>query len=249
MNKTEWLLGVHSVEAALKYDANNIVEILVEQGHKNHRVQALVDDAKARGLSVHGRSKDALEKVAHGERFQHIAALYNTPEPRNENDLPELIEQAGERGLFLILDGVTDPHNFGACLRTACAAGVTAVIVPKDKASGITPTVRRASAGAADRVPVLQVTNLARSMEVLKKANVWITGLEGEAEQTIQQCDLNGKVAIVLGSEGEGMRRLTRERCDFLAKIFMPGEMESLNVSVATGIVLFEAVRQRQNKK
>jgi 23S rRNA (guanosine2251-2'-O)-methyltransferase len=144
-----------------------------------------------------------------------------------------------------VLDGVTDPHNLGACLRSAAAANVTAVIVPKDRAVGITPVVRRASAGGADRVPLVAATNLARALRALKDAGVWITGLAGDTDQTIYQVDMKGPVALVLGSEGEGMRRLTRETCDFLAKIPMPGSMESLNVSVATGIVLFEALRQR----
>jgi 23S rRNA (guanosine2251-2'-O)-methyltransferase len=152
---------------------------------------------------------------------------------------------AGSDALFLVLDGVTDPHNLGACLRSAAAANVTAVIVPKDRAVGLTPVVRRASAGGADRVPLVAATNLARAMRTLKDAGVWITGLAGDTEQSIYDVDLKGPVALVLGSEGEGMRRLTRENCDFVARIPMPGSMESLNVSVATGVVLFEALRQR----
>jgi len=149
----------------------------------------------------------------------------------------------------LVLDGVTDPHNLGACLRSAAAAKVTAVIVPKDRAVGLTPVVRRASAGGADRVPLIAVTNLARTLRELKDAGVWITGLAGDTETTIYGIDFKGPVALVLGSEGEGIRRLTRELCDFVAKIPMPGSMESLNVSVATGVALFEALRQRGAKR
>jgi len=144
-----------------------------------------------------------------------------------------------------VLDGVTDPHNLGACLRSADAAGVTAVIVPKDKAAGITPTVRKASAGAADRIAFFAVTNLARTLKALKDAGVWLAGLDGTADRDFYSLDLKGPLAIVMGSEGEGMRRLTRESCDFLAHIPMRGAVESLNVSVATGVALFEALRQR----
>jgi 23S rRNA (guanosine2251-2'-O)-methyltransferase len=166
-----------------------------------------------------------------------------------EHALPGLLEQAGGEALVLVLDGVTDPHNLGACLRSAAAAKVTAVIVPKDRAVGLTPVVRRASAGGADRVPLVAVTNLARTLRELKDAGVWITGLAGDTAQSLYELDLKGPVALVLGSEGEGMRRLTRETCDYVAKIPMPGAMESLNVSVAAGVVLFEALRQRSARR
>jgi 23S rRNA (guanosine2251-2'-O)-methyltransferase len=147
-----------------------------------------------------------------------------------------------------VLDGVQDPHNLGACLRTAAAAGVTAVVIPKDKAAPINATVRKTSAGAADRIPVVSVTNLARTLRALQAMGVWIYGLEGQATQPIHGIDFTGNIAIVIGGEGEGMRRLTREHCDGLVKIPMPGDMESLNVSVATGVALFEVVRQRGAK-
>jgi 23S rRNA (guanosine2251-2'-O)-methyltransferase len=147
--------------------------------------------------------------------------------------------------LLLVLDGVQDPHNLGACLRSAAAAGVTAVVIPKDKAVQVNATVRKTSAGAADRVPVVVVTNLARSLAALKDAGVWFVGLAGEATQSLYAVDLKGPIGIVMGGEGEGMRRLTREHCDWIAKIPMQGDVESLNVSVATGIALFEARRQR----
>ena len=163
----------------------------------------------------------------------------------DEDDLMALIASK-KVPLVLILDCVQDPHNLGACLRSAEAAGVTAVIVTKDKAVGITPTVRRASAGAADRVPFVAVTNLARSMRSLRDAGVWLTGLAGDGDASLYEVDLKGAVGIVMGSEGDGMRRLTREACDHLARIPMRGSIDSLNVSVATGIALFEVLRQRQ---
>jgi 23S rRNA (guanosine2251-2'-O)-methyltransferase len=158
------------------------------------------------------------------------------------------VEKAEKETLLLVLDGVTDPHNLGACLRSAEGAGATAVVVPKDKAVGITPTVRRASAGAADRVAFFAVTNLARTLKALKDRGVWLVGLAGDAEQDFYSLDLKGSTAIVMGSEGEGMRRLTREACDYVVRIPMRGDVESLNVSVATGVAMFEALRQRGAK-
>lgn len=240
-----WIVGINPVEGALANDPARVREVLVEQGARNPRVTALVEEAKRLGVCVHARPRAMLDKLAGHARHQGVAANYEAPEPLSERDLPGLIESAGNDALFLVLDGVTDPHNLGACLRSAAAANVTAVIVPKDRAVGITPVVRRASAGAADRVPLLAATNLARALRTLKDSGVWLTGLAGDARQSFYAIDLKGPVALVLGGEGEGMRRLTREACDHLARIPMPGTAESLNVSVATGIVLFEAARQR----
>jgi 23S rRNA (guanosine2251-2'-O)-methyltransferase len=239
------LTGIHAVEAALNYDAGNVLELYVETGAHNARVKELAERARELGIKPHARDRAALDRMTGGARHQGIVARYRAPAPLAESELPRLAEEAGAAALFLVLDGVTDPHNLGACLRSAEAAGVTAVIVPKDRAVGITPTVRRASAGAADRVPVAVATNLARTLKALKDAGVWLVGLVGDVDTALYQIDLKGPLAIVLGSEGEGMRRLTREACDFLAKIPMRGEIESLNVSVATGIALFEALRQR----
>lgn len=242
---TELLHGIHSIEAALKYDAENLTELYVESGQQNPRVRELAERARELGIKPHARDRADLDRMTGGARHQGIAAMYRTPPARTESDLPKLIEDAAQEALFLILDGVTDPHNLGACLRSAEAAGVTAVIVPKDKAVGITPTVRRASAGAADRVPFVAATNLARSLKVLKDAGVWLTGFAGDGTQTLYDGDFKGPVGIVMGSEGEGMRRLTREACDHVASIPMRGSVESLNVSVAAGVVLFEVLRQR----
>jgi 23S rRNA (guanosine2251-2'-O)-methyltransferase len=239
------LVGINPVEGALAHDAANVLEVLVEKGADNPRVRALADAARAQGIAVLTRSRAELDKIAEGARHQGIVARYKRQAARDEHDLAALIEQAGKDALLLILDGVTDPHNLGACLRSAEAAGVTAVVIPKDKAASVTPVVQRASAGAADRVPLVRVTNLARAMEEIKQAGVWITGLAGEGDQSLYAIDFKGPCAIALGSEGEGLRRLTRERCDHLAKIPMRGAVESLNVSVATGVALFEVLRQR----
>jgi 23S rRNA (guanosine2251-2'-O)-methyltransferase len=198
---------------------------------------------------VHHRPREQLDKLAGEARHQGIVARYEAPPMGGENDIAGLLDAAGNEALVLVLDGVTDPHNLGACLRSAAAAKATMVIVPKDRAVGLTPVVRRASAGGADRVPLIAATNLARALRTLKDAGVWITGLAGDTDTSVYSIDMKGPVALVLGSEGEGMRRLTRETCDFVAKIPMPGVMESLNVSVAAGVVLFEALRQRSEKR
>ncbi len=246
MSKTTWMVGINPVEGALSHDADRVRELRVERGARNPRVAELAARARTLGIAVTECARDQLERVADGARHQGVAANYAAPEALDERDLERLAEAADGQALFLVLDGVTDPHNLGACLRSAAAAGVTAVIVPKDRAVGITPVVRRASAGGADRVPLVAATNLARALRTLKDAGVWLTGLAGETDTDLYDIDLKGPCALVLGSEGEGLRRLTRETCDFLARIPMPGDMESLNVSVSAGVALFETLRQRR---
>lgn len=240
-----WIVGINPVDGALAHDAARVRELCVERGSRNPRVAELAARARALSIQVTECARDRLERAADGSRHQGVAARLDAPAPRGEGDLSALVEQAGNSALFLVLDGVTDPHNLGACLRSAAAAAVTAVVVPKDRAVGITPVVHRASAGGVDRVPLVAATNLARALRTLKEAGVWLTGLAGDAPQSLYQVNLKGPVALVLGSEGEGMRRLTRETCDYLAHIPMPGPMESLNVSVSAGVALFEALRQR----
>ena len=242
----ELLFGIHSVDAALTHDPKNIIEIYIEADSQNARLKELSERARDLGLKPHSRPREALDRMTGGARHQGAVARYQAPPPRSESELYTLVEKAEKDTLLLVLDGVTDPHNLGACLRSAEAAGVTAVIVPKDKAAGITPTVRRASSGAADRLAFFAVTNLARTLKALKDRGVWLVGLAGDVEQDFYALDLKGPIAIVVGSEGEGMRRLTRESCDFLVHIPMRGSVESLNVSVATGVALFEVLRQRK---
>ncbi len=243
-----WIVGIHPVESALHQDAARVREVLIEQGARNPRLKALSDEARDLKVAVHARPRQQLDKLAGKARHQGVVARYEIPPARSESDLPGLLEAAGNDTLFLVLDGVTDPHNLGACLRSAAAAGATAVIVPRDRAVGMTPVVRRASAGAAERMVLVEATNLARALRVLKDAGVWLVGLAGEAEASFYSMDLTGPIALVMGGEGEGMRRLTRETCDFVSRIPMPGAMESLNVSVAAGVALFETVRQRGGK-
>lgn len=240
-----WIVGIHPVESALRHDAARVKEVLVEQGTRNPRIRGVSDLARQAGVGIHARPRDQLDRLAGKARHQGVVACYEVPPARHESDLSALAETAGAQALFLVLDGVTDPHNLGACLRSAAAAGATAVIVPKDRAVGMTPVVRRAAAGAAERVPLVEATNLARALRMLKDAGVWLVGLSGEGTQSLYATGLKGPLALVLGGEGEGMRRLTRETCDFVSHIPMPGAMESLNVSVAAGIALFETIRQR----
>ncbi len=244
-----WIVGINPVEGALSNDAERVREVLVENGQRNARVLALAERAGQLNIPVRHRPREELDRHAGEARHQGVAARYEAAAAVPEHDLAGLLERDGSDALVLVLDGVTDPHNLGACLRSAAAAKVTAVIVPRDRAVGLTPVVRRAAAGGADRVPLIAVTNLARTLRALKDAGVWITGLVGDSDTSVYDVDFKGPVAIVLGSEGEGIRRLTRELCDFVAKIPMSGMMESLNVSVATGIALFEALRQRGAKR
>ncbi|WP_374473639.1 23S rRNA (guanosine(2251)-2'-O)-methyltransferase RlmB [Arenimonas sp.] len=246
--KDNWVAGINAVASALEHDLEHVREVLLEAGAKNPRITEIEETARRRDVPVRRIPLQSLEGIAGGLRHQGAIARYEAAKPTDEKELPRLVEEAGGNALVLVLDGVQDPHNLGACLRTAAAAGVTAVVIPKDKAAPINATVRKTSAGAADRIPVVSVTNLARALRALQEMGVWIYGLEGEATTPIHAIDLTGNIALVMGGEGEGMRRLTREHCDGLVKIPMPGEMESLNVSVATGVALFEAVRQRGAK-
>ncbi|MEA9747889.1 23S rRNA (guanosine(2251)-2'-O)-methyltransferase RlmB [Xanthomonas campestris pv. raphani] len=243
--QNQWIVGVNAVASSVENDADNVREVLIEAGSKNPRLTEIEEQARRKGIDVRRVNTQALDGVGGQLRHQGVAARYAAARLWAENELEGLVEAAQGRALVLILDGVQDPHNLGACLRSAAAAGVTAVVIPKDKSATVNATVRKTSAGAADRIPVVAVTNLARCLRDLQKQGVWLYGLAGEAEASLYSVDLRGNVGLVLGGEGDGLRRLTREHCDGLVKIPMPGDIESLNVSVATGVTLFEAVRQR----
>jgi 23S rRNA (guanosine2251-2'-O)-methyltransferase len=240
----QWIGGIHAVTAALEGERAHVREIWIEARAKNPRLTEIAETARAAGIPVRQQPSDAMARAVPGLKHQGVVAHYAAPVNLGEGDLDELLGRV-EKPLLLVLDGVQDPHNLGACLRSAEAAGVDAVIVPRDRAVGITPVVRKAAAGAADRVPLIRVTNLARTMKSLRDAGVWIVGLAGEGDKTLFEMDMTGPIAIAMGGEGDGLRRLSREHCDFLARIPMRGAVESLNVSVATGIALFEALRQR----
>lgn len=242
--KNEIIFGFHAVESAMKNDPVNILQLLVENARHDKRIKQLIHKAESQGIAVDLVKKQDLEKRCNSHRTQGIAAIYKGISAAPQVSLDELLSR--DNCLLLVLDGVQDPHNLGACLRSADAAGVDAVIAPKDRAVGLTPVVRKVACGAAESVPFIQVTNLARSLKQLRDAGVWVVGTAGEAESLIYDVELKGKLALIMGAEEKGMRRLTRENCDQLIKLPMAGQVESLNVSVATGICLFEAVRQRR---
>jgi 23S rRNA (guanosine2251-2'-O)-methyltransferase len=244
----ELIYGLHAVAAALQRDPSRLLEIHIAEGMgEQARLRQILSEARGIGIPVRSSSRKALDKLVTAGAHQGIIAWQKPARALTEDDLEPLL--AGTAApLLLILDGVQDPHNLGACLRTADAAGVTAVIAPRDRAVGLTPTVRKVACGAAETVPFIQVTNLARSLRDLKDRGIWLVGSDGAAEQDIFNAQLRGALGVVMGAEGEGLRRLTRDHCDFLVRIPMAGTVESLNVSVATGICLFEAVRQRQTR-
>lgn len=247
MSTKQWIAGINAVSAAVEHDADNVREVLIEAGAKNPRLTEIEAQARRKDIDVRRVATQALDGVVGTLRHQGVVARYAAAKTYSENDLQGLVEAAEGKALVLVLDGVQDPHNLGACLRSAAAAGATAVIFPKDKAVQVNATVRKTSAGAADSIPVIPATNLSRTLRDLQQMGVWIYGLAGEADTSFWSLDLRGNVALVLGGESDGLRRLTRENCDQLVKIPMPGgsDVESLNVSVASGVTLFEAVRQR----
>lgn len=244
MAQHEFLFGLHSVSAVLEREPERVLEVMIAKGRNDDRVNNVVNMARKNGISLQFVHRKTLDEKAKDGQHQGVLARAKPARVLNENDLSEIISNK-QNVLLLVLDGVTDPHNLGACLRNADATGASAVIVPKDKAAGITPVVRKVAVGAAETVPLIQVTNLARTLKQLQDDGVWVVGTAGEAEQLIYDCKFSGSIALVMGAEGKGMRRLTRETCDELVKLPMAGAVLSLNVSVASGICLFEIVRQR----
>lgn len=238
----EKIFGLHSVTAALRSGRECRV-LWLQDNRRDARLHDIESRAQKLDVTVRRVSRKELDQLAGDTHHQGVIGEFG--EMAGPASLEELLDGLDEAPFLLVLDGVQDPHNLGACLRTANAAGVHAVIAPKDRACGITPVVRKVAAGAAETLPFFAVTNLARALKDMKARGIWLAGAAGEAEQRIYDLDLTGPLAIVMGAEGEGLRRLTRESCDWLAKLPMAGEVESLNVSVATGICLFEAVRQR----
>lgn len=241
--------GIHSVTAAIEADASRVLELWFDRSRHDMRLNALRQLAMQHGLSVQQADKKSLDKMISGERHQGVVARCR-PVRRSQTSqigMDSLLADISGNALLLILDGVSDPHNLGACLRTAEAAGAHAVIIPAQNAAGMTPAVRKVAAGSAERVPLISVTNLARTIRELKQQNVWVIGADGHSERRYYDIDLTRPVALVLGNEATGMRRLTHELCDEVCALPMFGQAESLNVSVTAGICLYEAVRQRQH--
>ncbi|MGZ5049943.1 MAG: 23S rRNA (guanosine(2251)-2'-O)-methyltransferase RlmB [Methylobacter sp.] len=239
------IYGIHSVQSALDYSPKKIHQAWIDVQRQDKRLAQVVNDLLDLGIEPEKIDRKKLDRLAEGNNHQGIVVEVEMPGELSESDLKDAVLTLQGTPLFLVLDNVQDPHNFGACLRTADATGVHGVIITKDNATGITPTVCKVASGAAETVPVYQVTNLSRTLRWLKEQGIWIAGAAGEATQTAYQTDLTLPLALVIGAEGKGMRRLTREQCDMLVKLPMLGRVESLNLSVATGVLLYEAVRQR----
>jgi 23S rRNA (guanosine2251-2'-O)-methyltransferase len=243
--KLSKLFGLHSVQAALDYSPNKIHKAWIDSGRQDKRLAQAVDDLLALGIEPEKVDRKRLDRLADNNNHQGIVIEVEMPGEMSESDLKTAVENLSETALFLVLDNVQDPHNLGACLRTADATGVHGVIITKDNATGITPTVCKVASGAAETVPVYQVTNLSRTLRWLKGEGLWIMGAAGETAETVYKTDFTVPMALVVGAEGKGLRRLTKEQCDVLVSVPMKGQVASLNLSVATGVLLYEAVRQR----
>ena len=239
-----WIFGIHAVQSLLKSNPQRVNQLQVCRGRQDVRLKKLLALAEQHNVNVEWVTAKQLDERVDG-RHQGVAALCKEGQTYDESFLVDLVEQQGQNCLLLMLDGVTDPHNLGACLRSADGAGVQAVIVPRDNSVGVTPVVSKVACGAAEIVPLVAVTNLARTLRTLQQAGLWVVGTSGDADKTLYDTDLRGPLVMVMGAEGAGIRQLVRTQCDFLARLPMAGEVSSLNVSVATGVCLFEAVRQR----
>ena len=242
---SDFAYGVHAVRAVLDSRVDEIQEVWIQKGIHNSQIKQLIETIDALGVSLRFVDRAKLDRKAEGAH-QGVMAIVQAAKVYREDDLYLLLDKLTDAPFLLLLDGVTDPHNLGACLRSADAAGVHAVIAPKDKSAPLNATARKVACGAAEHVPFVTVTNLARTMNTLKERGIWLMGAAGEAQNTLYQARFDGNIGLVMGAEGKGLRRLTSEHCDSLVKIPMSGSVSSLNVSVATGICLFEAVRQRQ---
>ncbi|MEP3561820.1 MAG: 23S rRNA (guanosine(2251)-2'-O)-methyltransferase RlmB [Marinobacter sp.] len=240
----EYVFGWHAVDAVLKREPERLLRVWIQTGRQDKRVKSVTEALDGLGVRwsvVHRRELDERVSGVH----QGVVAEVSESREWTEADLLAQLASSNKPPFLLVLDGVTDPHNLGACMRTADAVGVQAVIVPKDKSASLTPVARKVACGAAETVPFVRVTNLARFLRELKDQGVWLIGTAGESDANLFQADFKGPVALVMGAEGKGMRRLTREHCDQLVNIPMHGHVDSLNVSVATGVCLYEALRQR----
>ncbi len=244
--ESQLLIGIHPVSAALESAPRQLTQLLVAAEAQNPRIRELEQRAGALGVPVRHQPRKHLDQRCQGERHQDVMAEFQALNIHAEKDLQQLLDAIEDTPLVLVLDGVQDPHNLGACLRTAEAAGVHLVILPKDRAASLSPVARRAACGAAEVLDIVFVTNLARVLRQLKQHGIWLAGAADQAEQEIYDVGLDGPLALVMGNEGKGLRRLTAELCDYHVRIPMHGSVSSLNVSVATAICIYEIVRQRR---
>ena len=246
MKKNELIYGFHAVKTVIQSRPKDVMQLYIQLGRNDHRLIEMVTLAESFSIPCDTLPKIKLQEMVGDEHLhQGVIAKCRPLTAWSEKDLMDHVENSTDRVILLVLDGVQDPHNLGACLRSANAFGVTAVIAPKDRAVALTEVVRKVSCGAADQTPFIAVTNLNRTLKQLQKIGVWLVGLDSEATMGLADVDLKGNIGIVMGGEGQGLRRLTREVCDYLAQIPMLGTVESLNVSVATGVTLYETQRQR----
>ncbi|XLZ73125.1 23S rRNA (guanosine(2251)-2'-O)-methyltransferase RlmB [Massilia sp. SR12] len=241
------IFGFHAVTSRLRHEASSVEEIFFDHARDDRRMKDLIANAKAAGVRVMPVESERLDKIVGTRRHQGVIAFAS--QLSLARNLDELLDMVEGPPLLLVLDGITDPHNLGACLRVADGAGAHAVIAPKDRSVGLNATAAKVASGAAESVPFITVTNLARTLRELKERDIWLIGTSDDGDKTLYEGDYAGPTAIVMGSEGEGMRRLTRETCDVLVSIPMFGSVESLNVSVASGVCLYEARRQRIAKE
>ena len=245
MAQTQIIYGFHSINAALDKHPENILNLYCQEKEAKERLKSVLDKAKNAGITIETISATKLEKLTESDHHQGLAARIRTPEPLNEKDLIQWLKSTDEKPLLLILEGIEDPHNLGACLRSAEALGVHWVILPSQRSTPITPLVSKVACGADQTLSIALVGNLVRLIEQIKQEGVWVIGTSGEATRSLSDVNFKGPTALVMGAEGKGLRRLTLETCDDVVKIPLTGAVESLNVSVATGICLYECIRQR----
>ena len=249
MKRTERVFGLHAVGSLLQRDPARVSVLLALDSRSDARMTKVLQLAEKANVPVRRVSRRELDELVAGVSHQGVVAETGTTPGLGEKELPAFLDALPGQAFLLILDGVQDPHNLGACLRSANAAGVDAVVIPRDRSAPLNATARKVACGAAESLPLVRVTNLARTLRSIREAGIWIYGAAGEAESSLYEGDLSGPLALVLGGEGRGLRRLTREHCDGLLSIPMAGSISSLNVSVAAGIFLFEARRQRAESR
>jgi len=242
---SQTVYGVHAVTALLQCDPTRISRVLLQQG-REEKLQPLIKQLRAQGIAIEQRSRRELDQLAPGVH-QGVVALVETGAEATEEDLFALLDGLQRPAFLLVLDGITDPHNLGACLRTANAAGADGIVLPKDRSAPLNAVARKAASGAAELTPCFRVTNLARTLGALKTQGLWLVAATADGPSTLFQADLKGPIALVMGAEGHGLRRLTREQCDFEVAIPMKGAVASLNVSVASALLLYEVMRQRDS--
>ncbi|MGH8477930.1 MAG: 23S rRNA (guanosine(2251)-2'-O)-methyltransferase RlmB [Methylococcales bacterium] len=245
MNRGTRLGGIHTISSALEYTPDKIIRAWLDPQRQDRRIGEIEQRLAAAGIPMQRVNRKSLDAMFDERNHQGVVIEIRLPQERTEKDLFQMIEQAPGIPLYLVLDQVQDPNNLGACLRTAEATGVNGIVVPKDRSAGITPAVCKVASGAAELVPLYRVTNLSRTLQQMKEQGLWIIGAGGQSAQSAFETDLSGPMALVIGAEGHGLRRLTQEHCDLLVSLPMLGKIESLNLSVAAGVLLYEAIRQR----